>query len=156
MSIGGGYRIKSLVSQGIPSPLAGNCHTPAVGRLLRGIKIVPNCKASRNIKDYRTRKIDTVFGRVPIETPRYDQCRVCETKRGVVSPLKELIRGRVLPELEHLQAKLAADLPYRKAARLLREILPISGGLNSFVHDSTLFPRHAKYFSLLPFTFLSR
>ena len=62
----------------------------------------PNCKNSRNIKDYRTRTIDTVFGQIVIETPRYDPCRVCETKPRVVSPLKELIPGRVLPELEHL------------------------------------------------------
>jgi hypothetical protein len=91
----------------------------------------PNCKAPRNIKDYRTRQIDTVFGRILIETPRYEQCRFCETKRGCVSPLSELLRGCALPELEHLQAKLAADLPYRKAAALLREILPVSERLTA-------------------------
>ena len=36
----------------------------------------------------------------------------------------------VSPELRHLQAKLAAQLPYRQAAALLDELLPETGGLN--------------------------
>ena len=37
---------------------------------------------------------------------------------------------RVSPELRHLQAELAAQLPYRQAAALLEELLPETGGLN--------------------------
>jgi hypothetical protein len=37
---------------------------------------------------------------------------------------------RVNPELRHLQAQLAAQLPYRQAAALLEELLPETGGLN--------------------------
>jgi hypothetical protein len=36
----------------------------------------------------------------------------------------------VSPELRHLQAELAAHLPYRRAAALLEELLPETGGLN--------------------------
>jgi hypothetical protein len=37
---------------------------------------------------------------------------------------------QVSPELRHLQAELAAQLPYRQAAALLEELLPETGGLN--------------------------
>jgi hypothetical protein len=35
------------------------------------------------------------------------------------SPVSELLPERVSPELRHLQAKLAAQFPYRQAAALL-------------------------------------
>jgi hypothetical protein len=37
---------------------------------------------------------------------------------------------RVSPELRHLQAQLAAQLPYRQAAALLDWLLSETGGLN--------------------------
>jgi len=37
---------------------------------------------------------------------------------------------RISPGLLLLQAKLAAQLPYRQAAAILRELLPVTGGLN--------------------------
>ena len=45
-----------------------------------------------------------------------------------MSPISRILPKRVAPELEHLQAKLAAELPYRRAAALLKELLPESGG----------------------------
>jgi hypothetical protein len=42
----------------------------------------------------------------------------------------ELLPERVSPELRHLQAELAAQLPYRQAAALLVELLSETGGLN--------------------------
>ena len=42
----------------------------------------------------------------------------------------ELLPEQVSPELRHLQAQLAAQLPYRQAAALLEELLPETGGLN--------------------------
>ena len=48
------------------------------------------------------------------------------------SPVSELLPERVSPELRHLQAKLAAQFPYRQAAALLEELLPETGGLNAF------------------------
>jgi hypothetical protein len=36
----------------------------------------------------------------------------------------------ISPELRHLQAQLAPQLPYRQAAALLEELLPETGGLN--------------------------
>lgn len=88
----------------------------------------PSCQTLRNVKDYRTRTLDTVLGRVLVNAPRFHACRACG-QRGVVSPLTSLLPTRLLPELRHLQAKLAAELSYRRAAELLRELLPQTGGL---------------------------
>jgi hypothetical protein len=46
-----------------------------------------------------------------------------------MSPLADFLPDRSLPELRHLQAKLAAELPYRRATELLRELLPQTGGV---------------------------
>jgi pentose-5-phosphate-3-epimerase len=54
----------------------------------------------------------------------------------VTSPLTELLPSRLLPELRHLQAKLAAELPYRRAAELLRELLPETGGITAMTTRS--------------------
>ena len=64
-----------------------------------------------------------------MKAPRFEGCRACKD-RPCVSPVSDLLRDRVSPELRYLQAKFAAQLPYRQAADLLRELLPESGGLN--------------------------
>lgn len=93
------------------------------------------CKVSRDIKDYRTRTLDTVLGRVVVEAPRFDGCQKCKEQK-TISPLTELLPTRTLPELRHLQARFAAELPYRRAAALLREILPETGGLTAMTTRS--------------------
>jgi hypothetical protein len=64
-----------------------------------------------------------------VSAPRFDGCRHCG-ERLIASPVSELLPDRVSPELRHLQAKLAAQLPYRQVAVLLNELLPETGGLN--------------------------
>jgi len=70
-----------------------------------------------------------VFGRLGVRVPSFDGCRHCG-ERLIASPVSELLPERVSPELRHLQAELAAQLPYRQAAALLEELLPETGGLN--------------------------
>jgi hypothetical protein len=81
------------------------------------------------LKDYRCRRFNTVFGRLDVRAPRFDGCRHCG-ERLIASPVSKLLPERVSPELRHLQARLAAQLPYLQAAALLEELLPESGGLN--------------------------
>jgi hypothetical protein len=61
------------------------------------------------------------------------QCN-CAAKQGQprrsVSPLCKAVHQRVTPELEYLQAKWAAHLPYRQATELLREVLPLDKGIS--------------------------
>jgi hypothetical protein len=90
------------------------------------------CHRWNPIKDYRLRKIDTVFGTVSLRSPRIVSCP-CEPPWYLelpVSPLVPLFRERATPELQLLEAKLCSGLSYRRAVSLLREFLPVSAKFN--------------------------
>ncbi|TCG02885.1 hypothetical protein BZM27_52530 [Paraburkholderia steynii] len=48
----------------------------------------------------------------------------------MIHPLSKALPGRVTPELEYLQAKWAAHLPYRQATDMLKEVLPLDRGIS--------------------------
>ena len=85
-------------------------------------------------KDGRSIVLRTVFGKVDVPSPRLWACS-CAAKQGQprrsVSPLCKAVPKRVTPELEYLQAKWAAHLPYRQATELLREVLPLDKAISS-------------------------
>ncbi len=76
------------------------------------------CGAVLAHKDSRSIMMRTVFGKVEIASLRLWECS-CGARRGEarrsVSPLSKAIAQRVSPELEYLQAKWAALLPFRQA-----------------------------------------
>ena len=82
------------------------------------------CGAQCRAKDYRTRRIDTAFGRVVVRLPRF-RCAGCgETITGVDWPS----HCRSTPELDRLRAYLSALMSYRSAAAVLKALLPVDGG----------------------------
>src|SRR5580700_1320621 len=85
------------------------------------------CGRLRPIKDFRCRPLDTVLGTVRLRAPRYRYCE-CGSDTQVCNPISEVLSGRVTPELRPLQVSLGAQLSYRKAADLLRMLLPPVGG----------------------------
>jgi hypothetical protein len=84
-------------------------------------------------KDARSIVLRTVFGKVDVPNPRLWACS-CAAKQGQprrsVSPLCKAVHQRVTSELEYLQAKWAAHLPYRQVTELLREVLPLDKGIS--------------------------
>jgi hypothetical protein len=84
-------------------------------------------------KDARSIVLRTVFGKVDVPSPRLWACS-CAAEQGQprrsLSPLCNAVHQRVTPELEYLQAKWAAHLPYRQATELLREVLPLDKGIS--------------------------
>ncbi|MBB5402557.1 ISKra4 family transposase [Paraburkholderia youngii] len=84
-------------------------------------------------KDARSIVLRTVFGKVDVPSPRLWACS-CAAEQGQprrsLSPLCKAVQQRVTPELEYLQAKWAAHLPYRQATELLREVLPLDKGIS--------------------------
>ena len=84
-------------------------------------------------KDSRFVVLRTVFGKVKIASPRLWSCR-CAAKPGAprrsTSPLCKALPLRVTPELQYLQAKWAAYLPYRQVTDLLKEVLPLDKGIS--------------------------
>ena len=85
------------------------------------------CGRLRPVKDYRRGRLDTVQGTVRLRVPRYRYCE-CRSGTQVWNPISEVLSGRVTPELRHLQVSLEAQISYRKAADLLRMLLPPMGG----------------------------
>jgi hypothetical protein len=91
------------------------------------------CGSVLTHKDSRSIVMRTVFGKVEVPSPRLWACS-CAGKQGEprrsVSPLCKAVPQRVTPELEYLQAKWAAHLPYRQATELLREVLPLDKAIS--------------------------
>ena len=89
------------------------------------------CDATLSIKARHTIRYRTVFGKMTIDSP---QLRVCKCSQNTCSksfsPLAVALPGRVSPELEYLQVKWAAHLPYAVATALLKETLPVDQAIS--------------------------
>ncbi|MEA3089103.1 MAG: hypothetical protein QOJ04_445, partial [Caballeronia sp.] len=91
------------------------------------------CGASLRHKDSRSTVLRTVYGKVIVKSQRLWSCaceQTAQTPRRVVHPLSKTLTRRVTPELEYLQAKWAAHLPYRQATTMLKEVLPLNKGIS--------------------------
>ncbi|MDB5788599.1 ISKra4 family transposase [Caballeronia mineralivorans] len=91
------------------------------------------CGAAMRHKDSRSTVLRTVYGKVTVKSPRVWSCvceRTVQTPQRVVHPLSKTLTRRVTPELEYLQAKWAAHLPYRQATAMLKEVLPLNKGIS--------------------------
>ena len=75
----------------------------------------------------------TLYDIVTVKNARLWSCaclRTARTPRRVVHPFSKALTNRVTPELEYLQAKWAAHLPYRQATAMLKEALPLDKGIS--------------------------
>src|SRR4051795_11391338 len=83
-----------------------------------------SCGAVCHVKDYRDHTVATLFGQVTLRLPRF-RCAGCggnEAGHGWPS------HCRSPPELDRLQAHLAALMPYRAAADVLQQMFPVDAG----------------------------
>ena len=95
-------------------------------------RICAECGAARSIKTKHTIRYRTVFGKVAIESPQLCACKCHpDTGKKSLSPLALAIPLRVSPELEYLQVKWAAHLPYAVATALLKETLPVDQAIST-------------------------
>ena len=83
------------------------------------------CGRNQRIKDRRTRCVRTVFGAVRVSCRRYLRCTCRGGKRIALWPLNGRQLPGTTPELESLYATWGSSIPYRRAAALLGELLPI-------------------------------
>jgi hypothetical protein len=84
------------------------------------------CKRNQHVKDIRSRCIRTVFGRIEVTYRRYIRCRCRGENRKSLWPLRRRRLLGTTPELQYLYATWGSKLPYRKAAALLKGLLPVS------------------------------
>lgn len=90
------------------------------------------CHRFLELKDWRLRKVDTVFGTAPFRSARI-VCCPCETPLQMeypYSPMTEFIPERATAELLSLEARLSAQMPYRQVVTMMREFLPARATLN--------------------------
>lgn len=101
----------------------------------------PVCFGRQRLKDYRKRRLDTVFGTVHFRSPRVISCD-CEPPYFMAveyCPFMLLVPERATPELQRLEASLASEMSYRRAADMLRRFLPASSCQNhASVRNRTL------------------
>ena len=87
-----------------------------------------HCGRKKSIKDKRSRSLRTVFGAVSILCRRYIFCTCRGGKPRAEWPLRNLTGTYNSPEFRYLLAKWGSDMPYRRAAALLGELLPLPNG----------------------------
>ena len=92
-------------------------------------RVCPQCRVPQPLKDRRARRLQTLFGTVEVEAPRFRVCRcrpLLPMAAAVSSPVCALLTARCTPELERVQAELGARISFREAARILNSLLPAS------------------------------
>lgn len=95
-------------------------------------RVCSRCHRITPIKDYQQRKVDTVFGGVTLRCPRIISCP-CEPPyflEAEFSPIQQILPERATTELQLLQASICAQMPYRQAANMMRQFLPVGEKFN--------------------------
>ncbi len=92
-------------------------------------RVCAACGVLQPLEDRRTRRLQTLFGTVEVEAPRFKLCgcrRAAPLAGATVSPVCALLTARCTPELEWVQAELGARTSFRDGARILESLLPVS------------------------------
>jgi hypothetical protein len=89
-------------------------------------QICPHCGVAQRRKGQHQIVVRSLFGRLTLASPRLYTC-ACQRDepRRSHSPLAQLLPERTTPELQYLQAKWAALLPYGVTVDVLEEVLPM-------------------------------
>ncbi len=103
-------------------------------------RVCAACGMLQRFKDRRMRRLQTLFGTVEVEAPRFKVCRCRQPApmaEVTVSPVCALLTARCTPELERVQAELGARTSFRDAARVLDTLLPASPARHESVRTRT-------------------
>jgi len=104
-------------------------------------RVCPQCRVFQPRKDWRTRRLQTLFGTIEVDAPRFRicHCRLSAptTTKVTFSPVGELLTARCTPELVTVQAELGARTSFREAARILEVLLPASPANHESVRNRT-------------------
>ena len=91
----------------------------------------PHCGTVRQSKGAHHTVFRTVFGALPIESPRLTHC-VCQAHdTHSFSPLAALLPEHTTPELLYLETKWAALTSYGMSVKLLQDVLPLDEPLQA-------------------------
>ena len=103
-------------------------------------RVCAACGMMQPLKNRHTRRLQTLFGTVEVEAPRFKLCRCRQpapTMEVTVAPVRALLTARCTPELERVQAELGAATSFREAVRILDTLLPASPANQESVRTRT-------------------
>jgi hypothetical protein len=83
------------------------------------------CGAQRPLKDFRRRRLTSLYGVLEVRAPRFDPCRCGVASRRTITPVAEIMPDRCTPEYERTLARMGSLLPYRRSRLLLEEFFPL-------------------------------
>src|SRR3954447_25633064 len=105
------------------------------------LRLCPGCGVPRPLKDRRTRRLQTLFGTLEVEAPRFRVCRcrsaAAPVSEAVSAPVCALLTARGTPELERVHAELGARASFRETARILETLRPASPASHDGVRART-------------------
>src|SRR5262249_39817079 len=117
------YREVSVKSLRFPTPVFSVVETLATQRHC------PQCGAPRQSKGAHHTVLRTVFGDLPITSPRFTHCPCQPQATASFSPLATLLPERTTPELLYLETKWASLASYGITVKLLQDVLPFDAPL---------------------------
>jgi hypothetical protein len=91
----------------------------------------PHCGHARRSKGVHHTVFRTVFGTVPVESPRVYHCGCQAHATTSFSPLATLLPERTTPDLLYLETKWAAFMSYGLTVKLLQDVLPLDEPLEA-------------------------
>ena len=100
-------------------------------QFIQSQKRCPCCEKKRRLKEHRNLYYRTVFGVVPLSSPRLYYCPCEKRNRQSFSVLSLWLPESVSPELQYLEAKWASLMSYNLTAERLKDVLPIGDTLNA-------------------------
>lgn len=92
----------------------------------------PHCSTPRRSKGHHRMQLRTLFGTVPVKSPRLRHCTCRPHATKTYSPLTILLPEHITPELLFLETKWAALASYGVTVQLLQDVLPIDEPLHAF------------------------
>jgi hypothetical protein len=91
----------------------------------------PHCGQARRSKGVHHTVFRTVFGTLPVESPRLYHCGCQAHATTSFSPLAALLPERTTPDLLYLETKWAAFMSYGLTVQLLQDVLPLDEPLHA-------------------------
>ena len=85
----------------------------------------PDCGKLRHSKGSHHIAFRTVFGTIPVESPRLEHCPCQAHDTQSFSPLAVLLPEHTTPELLYLESKWAALASYGMTVKMLEDVLPM-------------------------------
>ena len=84
------------------------------------------CGQTHTRKGHHTIRYQTLFGKLQLSSPRFYTCDCQNHPHKSYSPLRQVLKEGITPELLYLQSKWASLMSYGMTADLINDVLPIT------------------------------